>query len=76
MITEVTPGSPADKAELKAGDVGTAMDGKKVSTSGDLVRLINSYKVGQKVEAEITYWHRQAKSSASLILGDGPPPEF
>ena len=41
LITSVTENSPAAKAGLKAGDVITAADGEKVTSSGDLTRAIN-----------------------------------
>jgi serine protease Do len=72
LVTQVTSSSPAEQAGLKAGDVITAIDGKEVSNAGDLVQLINSYDVGQKVE--ITFWRDQTENSGSLILGESPPP--
>ena len=72
LVTQVTPGGPADKAGLKAGDVITAIDSEEVASAGDLVQLINSYEVGQKVE--ITFWRGQTKNSVSLTLGESPPP--
>src|SRR5256885_12076745 len=41
LITSVTENSPAAKAGLKAGDVITAAEGEKVTSSGDLTRAIN-----------------------------------
>src|SRR5438132_883829 len=41
LITSVSDNSPAAKAGLKAGDVITAADGEKVTTAGDLSRIIN-----------------------------------
>ncbi len=41
LITSVNENSPAAKAGLKAGDVITAADGEKVTSSGDLTRAIN-----------------------------------
>ena len=40
-VTSVEEDSPAAKAGLKAGDVITAADGEKVTTAGDLSRIIN-----------------------------------
>jgi serine protease Do len=73
LVTDVASGSPAEQAGLKAGDVITAIDGKEVASAGDLTQLINSYQIGQKVE--ITFWRGQTKSSASITLGESPPPQ-
>lgn len=47
LITSVTENSPAAKAGLKAGDVITAVDGEKVTSSGDVSRAINKKEDGE-----------------------------
>jgi serine protease Do len=47
LITSVTENSPAAKAGLKAGDVITAIDGEKVTSSGDVSRAINKKEDGE-----------------------------
>lgn len=47
LITSVTENSPAAKAGLKAGDVITAIDGEKVSSSGDITRALNKKETGE-----------------------------
>jgi serine protease Do len=47
LITSVTENSPAAKAGLKAGDVITAVDGEKVTSSGDVSRVINKKQDGE-----------------------------
>lgn len=46
LITSVVENSPAAKAGLKAGDVITNIDGEKVDSSGDIVRVINKKQDG------------------------------
>lgn len=46
LITSVTDNSPAAKAGLKAGDVITAVDGKKVTSPGDVSRAISKKEDG------------------------------
>ena len=41
LITSVVENSPAARAGLKAGDVITAVDGEKISSPGDISRIIN-----------------------------------
>jgi serine protease Do len=72
LVTQVAPSSPAEQAGLEAGDIITAIDGKEVGNAGDLVQVINSYGIGQKVA--ITFWRGQTQNSASLILGESTPP--
>ncbi len=40
-ITEVAPGSPAEAAGVRAGDLAREADGRRVRTSGDLITAIN-----------------------------------
>ncbi len=49
LVSSVEANSPADKAGLKAGDVVTEVDGKKVEDADDLVRAL-----GAKEEGEVT----------------------
>jgi serine protease Do len=54
LVSEVTAGSPADKAGAKAGDVIVAVDGRQVSDSNAVQRQIITGKVGSKVD--LTVW--------------------
>jgi serine protease Do len=46
MISDVREGSPAAKANLKAGDIIVEVDGKEVIGEGDVVRAISEKKEG------------------------------
>jgi len=59
LVANVEPGSPADKAGLKTGDVIRKVDGQPIVSSGDLPALIGQAAPGQKVSIEV--W-RQGKS--------------
>ncbi len=72
LITQVTANSPAAKAGLKAGDVIASVDGKDVSTSQDLVQIIQSDKVGQTVK--ISYYRGSTQNTTDLTLVQSPPP--
>src|ERR1700730_5106455 len=50
VIMGVEPGSPAEKAGLKGGDVITAVNGKSVKTGNDLVNPIAQAPIGSKVK--------------------------
>ena len=46
LVTSVSENSPAARAGLKAGDVITEVDGKRVETMGDLAREVNRKEQG------------------------------
>jgi len=62
VVQGVTPGSPAEKAGIKAGDVITAVDGHRIQGTGDgskgedgasqIVRLLRKTRPGQQIEVE------------------------
>ncbi len=72
LVTDVASGSPADKAELKPGDVITAIDDKEISDEGVLTQTINSAQISQKIK--ITYWRGRAQNTAYATLVQSPPP--
>ena len=53
LVQGLTPGSPAEKAGLKPGDVITAFNGKPIQGTRDLVRQINLAVVGSTVEIKV-----------------------
>ena len=55
LVAQIEPGSPADKAGAKPGDVITGVSGKSVKDPADVQRaIVFSGKVGQKVD--LTVW--------------------
>ena len=53
VISQVLPGSPADRAGLKSGDVVVSVDDRPVSSSADLHNLIGLNRAGLKVKIGI-----------------------
>jgi putative serine protease PepD len=53
-VAEVRPGTPAAKANLRAGDVVTAVDGTTVNSAEALTRAIDAHKPGETVTLKIT----------------------
>ncbi len=47
-ISEITPGSDAERAGLKVNDIILYVDGTRINSSSDLVSLVNTYYVGDK----------------------------
>lgn len=68
VIEGVQPGSPAEKAGLKGGDVITAVDGHPVKTGNDLVNPIAQAQIGSKVK--LTYIRDRAQKETSATVED------
>ncbi len=70
-IGEVSAGSPAAKAGLKAGDVILTVNGKATPTSDDLGTVLAGYKPGQTVTLKIT--HQSGTTDlVKVTLGEFP----
>jgi len=68
VVERVEPGSPADKAGLKAGDVITSVNGKPVLTGNDLVNPIVSTPIGGSVD--VIYYRDKQSHNASVGVAD------
>ncbi|RFT15345.1 MAG: HtrA protease/chaperone protein [Candidatus Saccharicenans subterraneus] len=53
LVARVNPGSPAEKAGIKVGDVIVAADGRRVETLEALTDQIQKKKKGEKISLEI-----------------------
>ena len=62
----ITPGGPADKVGLKAGDVIIEFDGAEVENSDELIVMIRSKNVGDKVK--IKYKRNSLIKEVSVTL--------
>jgi membrane-associated protease RseP (regulator of RpoE activity) len=67
LITEVVPESPADDADLRRGDIITAVDGRPVDDDHPLAELILRYAPGDEVELEVLRGRREF--SVDVVLG-------
>jgi len=66
LVNSVTDGGPAQKANIKAGDVIAAVAGKRVTDGRELVREVIAHEVGQTVPLEIIRDGKRYASSAVL----------
>ncbi|MEM7019848.1 MAG: DegQ family serine endoprotease [Pseudomonadota bacterium] len=64
LISQVEPGSPAEKAKLQSGDVVTAVNGKPVRGPSDLRNKIGLVRAGEKVDVTLL---REGKSKTVNI---------
>ncbi|MBU4121182.1 MAG: DegQ family serine endoprotease [Proteobacteria bacterium] len=53
LVSQVVPGGPADKAGIEQGDVIVNFDGRTVSDSKDLPRVVASTQVGKTVTVKL-----------------------
>jgi len=67
LVSAVEPGSAADKAELKAGDVILGVNGDPVADSVDLPRIIGEMRPGSDIKLEI--WRDGKSRIVSATLG-------
>lgn len=65
-VISTVPGSGADKAGLKAGDVITHVNSERVVDQGDLVQLVDEHQVGGKLEVEYRRDTKYAKVMVEL----------
>jgi serine protease Do len=52
LVSNVTEGSPADKAGLEAGDVVVELEGEAITGADELTRKVGSYQPGSRVKVK------------------------
>ncbi len=67
LVASVSEKSPADKSGLKAGDIILELDGKKINSTRELVKVVASTKVGKIVTIKV--WRNKRLISKKLTLG-------
>jgi serine protease Do/serine protease DegQ len=53
VISQVVPGSPADKSGIKVGDVVMSVNGRGVRNSGELRNRIGMLRIGERVQLRL-----------------------
>jgi putative serine protease PepD len=62
----ILPGSPAEKAGLRGGDIVIALDGKPINSPEELIVSVRSLNVGDVVK--VTYKRDGAEKTVTLTL--------
>jgi serine protease Do len=70
LVSSVTPGSPAEKAGLKAEDLILTADGRTIEDNGDLSRYIASLSPGTVAKLEVR--RNGDKKAVNVTLGTFP----
>lgn len=65
LVEQVSPGTPAAEAGIKAGDVITSFDGRKIGVHGDLPHVVGQIRPGTEVPVELM---RKGKSERLKVI--------
>ncbi|HEU4693197.1 MAG TPA: PDZ domain-containing protein, partial [Vicinamibacterales bacterium] len=66
LVSEVTAGSAAETAGLRAGDVITMVRGQTVSDPGDVVRELSAAESGTSVDIRVTRDRKEITLTAKM----------
>ena len=73
LVTLVQKGGPAEEAGIKTKDVIMRFDGKAVSTSSDLPRIVGATKPGSKVSIQV--WRNGSTKKMIVLVDEFPSDE-
>jgi len=76
LLDDVAPGSPAEKAGLKVGDIVTSIGGKPVDNLRQFALDLSMYKIGQKVEISVLRNGQVTTLSVPVIERPDDPQRF
>lgn len=71
LVSQVTPGSAAARAGLKAGDVITALDDAAVHVAGDVSTRVGLARPGDRLKLAI--WRDKARQDVTVTLAAAEP---
>ncbi len=70
LVNAVEKGGPAEKAGIETGDIILKFDGKPVSSSSELPRIVGSTKPGSKSVMEV--WRKGSAKEMVVTVGELP----
>jgi serine protease Do len=68
LVNSVEKGGPADKAGVESGDVILRFDGKAVSSSEDLPRIVGGTRPGSRVTMQV--WRNKTGRDVQVVVGE------
>ena len=74
LIAGVEPESPAEDAEIAAGDVILSFDGREIAVRPDLQRFVAATEIGRPVAVEV--WRNSVVVTLSVTVGEFPEAEL
>lgn len=72
MVAEVAPGSAAEKAGLRQGDIIIAIDGRPIVSAGQLRARVGLIPVGQSIELDVLRDGNRVKLNARIVTTTSP----
>ena len=73
LVASVTPGGPAARSQIQAGDVILEFDGKGINRMRSLPRLVAETPIGK--EAHVKLWRKGQQLDLTVVLGELPEDE-
>ncbi len=70
LVAEVVPGSPAERAGIRTGDVIVGIEGDEVHHVKDLTRLVADVRSGEEVKIEV--WREGTRETLDVVIGETP----
>jgi membrane-associated protease RseP (regulator of RpoE activity) len=70
LVMEVTPGSPANTAGLRSGDIVVAVDGDSFVPGDMLSDKVGAFQPGDKIT--VAYWRDGRERTVRVTLGENP----
>ena len=68
LVNSVEKGGPADKAGIEQGDIIVKVDGRTVSSSAELPRIITAIKPGTRIVLQV--WHKGANKDVNVTVAE------
>ena len=68
LVREVNPGTPAEKAGVKAGDVITSVNGERVRSTGDLREKLVGKREAKDKAVKLGVWRNKSELTLTVEL--------